>query len=431
MTDDIRPASPRAPRRAATRAVRAGIATDLHHGAVVPPIHLSSTFSFDGFGKKRRFDYTRTGNPTREYLANALAELEGGAGGVVTSTGMSAVALVLQLVRPGDLILAAHDCYGGTHRILRSLAARGHFDVEFTDLTCETAVQTVAARRPKLLWIETPSNPLLRLTDLSCVIEAGHAAGAIVAVDNTFLSPVLQRPIEFGADLVIHSTTKYLNGHSDVVGGAVVASDATLVEELAWWANCLGITGAPFDSFLTLRGIRTLHARMSVHCENAARVVELLDNHPAVHHVYYPGLISHPGHSVAASQQDGFGAMLSFELNGGLAAVESFVNELQCFTLAESLGGVESLIAHPATMTHASMDETARAIAGISESLLRLSVGIEHADDLVTDLSAALDVALASSERYADSEVEGLDLSDNTAAASSSELPIASSATAT
>jgi cystathionine gamma-synthase len=431
MTDDIRPASARAPRRAATRAVRAGIATDLHHGAVVPPIHLSSTFSFDGFGKKRRFDYTRTGNPTREYLANALAELEGGAGGVVTSTGMSAVALVLQLVRPGDLILAAHDCYGGTHRILRSLAARGHFDVEFTDLTCETAVQTVTARRPKLLWIETPSNPLLRLTDLSCVIEAGHAAGAIVAVDNTFLSPVLQRPIEFGADLVIHSTTKYLNGHSDVVGGAVVASDATLVEELAWWANCLGITGAPFDSFLTLRGIRTLHARMGIHCENAARVVELLDNHPAVHHVYYPGLISHPGHSVAASQQDGFGAMLSFELNGGMAAVESFVNELQCFTLAESLGGVESLIAHPATMTHASMDETARAIAGISESLLRLSVGIEHADDLVADLSAALDVAFAASERYADSAVEGLDLSDNAAAASSSELPIASSATAT
>jgi cystathionine gamma-synthase len=431
MTDDIRPASGRAPRRAATRAVRAGIATDLHHGAVVPPIHLSSTFSFDGFGKKRRFDYTRTGNPTREYLANALAELEGGAGGVVTSTGMSAVALVLQLVRPDDLILAAHDCYGGTHRILRSLAARGHFDVEFTDLTCETAVQTVAARRPKLLWIETPSNPLLRLTDLKCVIEAGHAAGAIVAVDNTFLSPVLQRPIEFGADLVIHSTTKYLNGHSDVVGGAVVASDSTLVEELAWWANCLGITGAPFDSFLTLRGIRTLHARMAVHCENAARVVETLDNHPAVHHVYYPGLISHPGHSVAASQQDGFGAMLSFELNGGISAVESFVNELQCFTLAESLGGVESLIAHPATMTHASMDETARAIAGISESLLRLSVGIEDADDLVADLAAALDVAFAASERYADSEGDGLDLSDNTAPTSSSELPIASSATAT
>jgi cystathionine gamma-synthase len=394
MSDETRRHTPRTERRSATRAVRAGIATDLHHGAVVPPIHLSSTFSFDGFGKKRLYDYTRTGNPTREYLANALAELEGGEGAVVTSTGMSAVALVLQLVKPGDLVLAAHDCYGGTHRILRSLAAKGHFDVAFVDLTCETAVQTVTSRPPKLLWIETPSNPLLRLTDLTCVIEAGHATGAIVAVDNTFLSPVLQRPIEFGADLVIHSTTKYLNGHSDVVGGAVVATDASLAQELGWWANCLGITGAPFDSFLTLRGIRTLHARMRVHCENAARVVALLDNHDAIGHVYYPGLSSHPGHAVAAAQQDGFGAMVSFELKGGLPSVETFVNELQCFTLAESLGGVESLIAHPASMTHASMDETARATAGISESLLRLSVGIEDADDLVADLAAALDVAL-------------------------------------
>jgi cystathionine gamma-synthase len=212
-----------------------------------------------------------------------------------------------------------------------------------------------------------------------------------VAVDNTFLSPVLQRPIEFGADLVIHSTTKYLNGHSDVVGGAVVASDAALVEELSWWANCLGITGAPFDSFLTLRGVRTLHARMRIHCENAARVVELLCGHHAVKRVYYPGLSSHPGHSVAATQQGGFGAMVSFEVNGGIDGVERFVNALQCFTLAESLGGVESLVAHPATMTHASMDEAARATAGIENSLLRLSVGIEHADDLVADLAAALD----------------------------------------
>jgi cystathionine gamma-synthase len=373
--------------------VRAGIATDLHHGAVVPPIHLSSTFAFDGFGKKRLYDYTRTGNPTREHLANALAELEDGEGAVVTSTGMSAVALVLQLLRPGDLILAAHDCYGGTHRILRSLAARGQFDVAFVDLTCETAAETVKSRRPRLLWIETPSNPLLRVTDLALVIRAGHDAGALVAVDNTFLSPALQRPIEFGADLVVHSTTKYLNGHSDVVGGAVVAADAALVEELAWWANCLGITGAPFDSFLTLRGVRTLHARMRVHCENTARVVDLLRDHEAVKRVYYPGLSSHPGHSVAASQQDGFGAMVSFEVNGGIDGVERFVNALQCFTLAESLGGVESLIAHPATMTHASMDEAARATAGIEESLLRLSVGIEHADDLVADLAAALDVA--------------------------------------
>lgn len=405
MTDQIRHSSARPPQQPATRAVRAGIATDLHHGAVVPPIHLSSTFAFEGFGKKRLYDYTRTGNPTREYLANALAELEDGEGAVVTSTGMSAVALVLQLVRPGDLILAAHDCYGGTHRILRSLAARGQFDVEFTDLTCETAVEIVKSRRPKLLWIETPSNPLLRVTNLAQVIEAGHNAGAIVCVDNTFLSPVLQRPIDFGADLVVHSTTKYLNGHSDVVGGAVIAADAALVEELAWWANCLGITGAPFDSFLTLRGVRTLHARMSVHCDNAARVVELLCGHDAVKRVYYPGLISHPGHNVAASQQNGFGAMVSFEVNGGIAGVERLVNALRCFTLAESLGGVESLVAHPATMTHTSMDDAARATAGIEDSLLRLSVGIEHADDLVADLAAALDdTAECVSHTYSGSE---------------------------
>jgi cystathionine gamma-synthase len=405
MTDENRRSPARSPRRPATRAVRAGIATDLHHGAVVPPIHLSSTFAFAGFGKKGLYDYTRTGNPTRDHLANALAELEGGEGAVVTSTGMSAVALVLQLVRPGDLILAAHDCYGGTHRILRSLAARGQFDVAFVDLTCDSAAETVKARRPKLLWIETPSNPLLRVTDLRCLIEAGHEAGSVVAVDNTFLSPALQRPIEFGADLVIHSTTKYLNGHSDVVGGAVVASDAALLEELAWWANCLGITGAPFDSFLTLRGVRTLHARMRCHEENAARVVELLSNHDAVKRVYYPGLKSHAGHDVAASQQDGFGAMVSFEVKGGIEGVQRFVNALQCFTLAESLGGVESLVAHPATMTHASMDANARAIAGIDETLLRLSVGIEHADDLVADIAAALDIAAAPIDNgYAETE---------------------------
>jgi cystathionine gamma-synthase len=408
MTDDITRSSTRPSRRPSTRAVRAGIATDLHHGAVVPPIHLSSTFAFEGFGKKRLYDYTRTGNPTREHLANALAELEDGEGAVVTSTGMSAVALVLQLVRPGDLILAAHDCYGGTHRILRSLAARGQFDVEFVNLSADNAPETVRTRRPKLLWIETPSNPLLRVTNLAQVIDAGHDGGAIVAVDNTFLSPVLQRPIEFGADLVIHSTTKYLNGHSDVVGGAVVAADAALVEELAWWANCLGITGAPFDSFLTLRGVRTLHARMSVHCENAARVVETLCAHGAVKRVYYPGLTSHPGHSIAASQQDGFGAMVSFEVNGGIEGVKQFVNALQCFTLAESLGGVESLVAHPASMTHASMDEAARATAGIEDSLLRLSVGIEHADDLVADLGVGLDaVANSVSASYSENESTG------------------------
>lgn len=375
----------------ATLAVRAGIATDLHHGAVVAPLHLSSTFAFNGFGKKGRYDYTRSGNPTRDQLGDALANLEGGSTTVVTSTGMSAVSLVLQLVKPGDLILAAHDCYGGTHRILRSLAERGHFTVQFADLTCDNAVALVESRKPQLLWIETPSNPLLRITDLRKVIAAGHRAGAVVAVDNTFLSPALQRPIEFGADLVIHSTTKYLNGHSDVVGGAVIAADGALGEELTWWANCLGITGAPFDSFLTLRGVRTLAARMRVHLENAATISELLEAHPAVDRVFYPGLASHPAHHLAASQQDGFGAMVSFELRGGIESAERLVNHLKCFTLAESLGGVESLIAHPATMTHSSMDAKAREAAGISDTLLRLSVGIEDGDDLESDLRQALE----------------------------------------
>jgi len=381
----------RTARRSSTRAVRAAIVTDQHHGAVVPPLHLSSTFAFDGFGKKRFYDYTRSGNPTRDHLARALAELECGAASVVTSSGMSAVALVLQLVQPGELILAAHDCYGGTHRLLRSLAARGHFRVEFEDLTREGLEDLIRARRPRLLWVETPSNPLLRITDIARAVKTGHEVGAIVTVDNTFLSPALQRPIEFGADIVVHSTTKYINGHSDVVGGAVIARDAALGEELGWWANCLGITGSPFDSFLTLRGVRTLEARMRIHLENAAAVVDCLTQHHAVCQVYYPGLRSHPGHAIADSQQDGFGAMVSFELDGGVPAVQRFVDSLECFTLAESLGGVESLIAHPATMTHASMDCEARACAGIEESLLRLSVGIEHVDDLVEDITCALD----------------------------------------
>jgi len=374
-----------------TRAVRAAIATDREHGAVVPPIHLSSTFAFEGFGKPRTYDYTRSGNPTRSQLAGALAELEGGARGVVTSTGMSAVALVLHLLKPGDVIVAAHDCYGGTQRLLRALAAKGHFTLVFADLTAPGADAEVARREPRIVWVETPSNPLLRITDVRRIAAAARAVGALVVVDNTFLSPALQRPIALGADVVVHSTTKYLNGHSDVVGGAVVAREAALGDELAWWANCLGITGAPFDSYLTLRGVRTLHARVRQHVANTQAVVEALCAHEAVLRVNYPGLASHPGHAIAASQQDGFGAMVSFEVAGGIAGVERLTSALEYFTLAESLGGVESLIAHPATMTHASMDAAARAGAGISDSLVRLSVGIEAADDLVRDLSCALD----------------------------------------
>ena len=381
--------------RPATAAVRAGICSDAHHGAVVPPLHLSSTFSFDGFGRKRAYDYTRSGNPTRDHLAAALAELEGGAGAVVTSTGMSAVTLALQLVRPGDTVLAAHDCYGGTHRLLRALAARGAFTLAYADLTAPGAADAVADARPTLVWAETPSNPLLRVTDLARVGAAARAAGALFAVDNTFLSPALQTPIAYGADLVVHSTTKYLNGHSDVVGGAVVARDAALAEELAWWANCLGVTGAPFDSFLALRGVRTLHVRMRQHLENAAAVVDALGQHEAVEALHYPGLASHPGYRVARAQQRGFGGMVSFAVRGGAAGVEALAAGLRCFTLAESLGGVESLVAHPATMTHASMTPEARAAAGITESLVRLSVGIEDPADLVADLTAALDAVAA------------------------------------
>jgi cystathionine gamma-synthase len=377
-----------------TAAVRAAIATDSQHGAVVPPIHLSSTFSFHGFGRPRQYDYTRSGNPTRSQLADALAELEGGERAVVTSTGMSAVALVLQLLKPGDTVVAAHDCYGGTQRLLRALAAKSHFTLVFADLTTPTAANEIARCRPRLVWIETPSNPLLRVTDIRVVAHAAPAVGALVVVDNTFLSPALQRPIPLGADIVVHSTTKYLNGHSDVVGGAVVARDAALGDELAWWANCLGITGAPFDSYLTLRGIRTLHVRIAQHVANAEAVVHALSRHEAVSAVYYPGLPTHPGHAIAASQQLGFGAMLSFEVVGGAASVKRLVEQLEYFTLAESLGGVESLIAHPATMTHASMDVAARARAGISDALVRVSVGIESAEDLVRDLTRALDDVL-------------------------------------
>ncbi|HEU4799407.1 MAG TPA: cystathionine gamma-synthase, partial [Gemmatimonadales bacterium] len=389
LGDDVRsePAEPPSP---ATIAVRAGIGTDLHHRAVVPPIHLSSTFEFDGLGGKGAYDYTRSGNPTRDHLGAALAQLEGGVGGIITSTGMSAVTLALQLLRPGDRILAPHDCYGGTHRVLTALARRGQFALQIADLTAPDAEAVVRGSGARLLWIETPSNPLLRITDIRRLATVAHQADALVVVDNTFLSPALQRPIELGADIVVHSTTKYLNGHSDVVGGAVVAADPAVQEELAWWANCLGITGAPFDSYLTLRGLRTLAVRMRTHLENAERLASLLEGHPAVSRVYYPGLTSHPGHHLAARQQSGFGAMISFELEGGVAAVEQVVKRLRHFSLAESLGGVESLIAHPATMTHASMDDSARAKAGITDALLRISVGIEDGDDLAADLTRAL-----------------------------------------
>lgn len=376
---------------AATAAVRAGIDRDTAYGAVTPPIVLSSNFSFDGFGNKRQYDYTRSGNPTRDLLAEALAELEGGAGAVVTATGMGAITLVLHaLLQPGDKLVVPHDAYGGSWRLFNALAKKGHFELITADLTNPVSLGEALAQSPAVVLIETPSNPLLRITDLRFVIDAAHKAGALAVVDNTFLSPALQTPIAFGADFVIHSTTKYVNGHSDVVGGAVVAKQKEQHEQLVWWANALGLTGSPFDSFLTLRGLRTLDARLRVHQENANAVAALLDEHPAVAKVYFPGLESHPGHAVAARQQKGFGAMISFELDGDVEAVRAFIDGLQYFTLAESLGGVESLVAHPATMTHAAMPPEARAKAGIADGLLRLSVGIESTADLIADLEAGL-----------------------------------------
>jgi len=374
-----------------TQTVRAGLECDEATGAVVPPIHLTSTFAFKCFGEKRSYDYTRSGNPTRDLLGSAIAELEGGVGGVITATGMAAITLVGYLIPAGGRIIAPHDCYGGTYRLFEAWRKRGERVVEFINFGDEAAVRAALSKPTNLLWIETPSNPLLRITDIEKFTALGKAAGAITVVDNTFLSPAWQLPLSLGADLVLHSTTKYLNGHSDVVGGAVVAKDKALHEQLVWWANCLGVTGAPFDSFMTLRGLRTLHARLDHHGRNSQALAQWLQQQPNVKKVYYPGLPSHPGHDVARRQQRGYGAIVSLELEGGHDAVREFVCDLQCFSLAESLGGVESLVAHPATMTHAAMDPVARQKAGLADGLIRLSVGIEALEDLQRDLAAGLE----------------------------------------
>jgi cystathionine gamma-synthase len=376
-----------------TRAVRTAIESDTQHGAVVPPLHLSSNYAFAGFGQKREYDYTRSGNPTRDALGEALTTLEGGAGAVVTASGMAALNVMVQLLQPGDLLIVPHDCYGGTYRLYEALGRKGHFEVLFVDQGDERALAGACRRKPRLILTETPSNPLLRIVDIEKVAGLARECGALYAVDNTFLSPALQQPIALGADLVVHSTTKYINGHSDVVGGALVAATPELAEELAWWANCIGATGAPFDSFLTLRGLRTLQVRMRQHEETASVLARLLDEQDGVRRVYYPGLESHPGHAIARRQQSGFGGMVSFELDGGEEAVRAFVDNLRYFSLAESLGGVESLVCHPPSMTHAPVGPEALAAAGISQSLIRLSVGLEASEDLVDDVLRALAAA--------------------------------------
>ncbi|MEW6990685.1 cystathionine gamma-synthase [Colwelliaceae bacterium 6441] len=377
-------------KKIATLAVRAGINSDEHHGAVIPAIHLSSTYALKGFNEKRQFDYSRTGNPTRATFAQAIADLEQGAVGIVTSTGMSSVHLICQLLSTQDTVVIPHDCYGGSYRLFTHLAKRGQFKLIVVDQNDEAALAQALSQQPKLVLLESPSNPLLRIVDIENITKACHEVGALVAVDNTFLSPALQQPLLLGADIVFHSTTKYINGHSDVVGGVLVTKEQALGEELAWWANCIGITGSPFDSYLALRGLKTLPIRMKQHQENAEVVAKFLKSHAAVEAVYYPGFTDHPGHEIAKRQQHNFGAMMSFEVKGGVEAVKKLFANLELFTLAQSLGGVESLISHPSTMTHAGMEIAAQIEAGISQSLVRLSVGIEDSHDIVEDLAAGL-----------------------------------------
>ena len=377
-----------------TRTVRAGIDDDPTHGAVVPPLYLSTNYSFHGLGEARTFDYSRAGNPTRQVLTDALVALEGGAGGVVTASGMAAVTACVHAFAPiGATVVVPHDCYGGTWRLFDALARAGRFDLLLVDLSAPDAAARVAQAAPDLLWVETPSNPLLRLTDLRAVADAAHAHGAIVVADNTFCTPALQRPLELGADVVVHSTTKYLNGHSDVIGGAANARTAEHGDLLAWWGNTLGLTGGALDAYLTLRGLRTLHLRMRAHQDNAAALVDAVASHPAVTALHYPGLPTHPQHALANTQQSGFGAMVSLEVAGGEAGVAALVDSLTCFSLAESLGGVESLVCHPASMTHASVPPDLQAAAGITPGLVRFSVGIEDPADLIADLLAGLDRA--------------------------------------
>lgn len=376
-----------------TAAVRAGIDTDVAEGAVVPPIHLSTTYRFAGLREPRTFDYSRSGNPTRSLLADALAELDGAAGSVVTASGMGAITtVVLGLVAAGDVVVAPHDAYGGTWRLLDALSRRIGFDLHLFDLTAPDAAARVTAAAPTLLWVETPSNPLLAISDLTALGEAARGVGALMAVDNTFCSPVLQRPIALGADVVVQSSTKYLNGHSDVIGGVISAATPELAEQMRWWSNCLGVTGGAFDSYLTMRGLRTLGVRIAAHQANAAIVADALVAHvgDGVDRVHYPGLASHPGHELAARQMSGFGGIVSFELTGGETAVAAFVDGLEHFSLAESLGGVESLVCHPGSMTHAAMPADVQAAAGLRPGLVRLSVGIEDPADLVADLEAGL-----------------------------------------
>jgi cystathionine gamma-synthase len=376
--------------RLSTRAARAGINAEPVAGAVVAPVSLSAAYRREDPAVPGPFDYARTAHPGRDMLARAIADLEGAAGAVVTTSGMAAIDLILNDLPNGARIVCAHDCYGGTRRLFDARALQRGFDLVYADCTDPQTLARALAPGAALAFFETPSNPRLRLTDLAAACALAREAGALSAVDNTVLSPVLQRPLEHGADVSLASITKLINGHSDMVGGVVCTRDPALAGRLVWWANAAGTGGAAFDVFLALRGLRTLPVRARVQSQSAGEIAVRLAAHRAVARVDYPGLADHPGHAIAARQQDGFGPLLSFELHAGTDAARALTQALALFTLAQSLGGVESLVSIPALMTHAAMSPQARAQAGVGDGLVRLSVGLEDVEDLWADLDAAL-----------------------------------------
>ncbi|QHS16206.1 cystathionine gamma-synthase [Halopenitus persicus] len=383
----------RGDRRFETRAIHAGQEPDPETGALMTPIHANSTYKQDAPGEHRGYEYSRTGNPTRTDLEANLADLESGTDARCFASGMAAINTVLNLLESGDHVVAGDDVYGGTHRILTQVYEQYDIETTFVDTTDHEAVADAMRPETELVWVETPTNPLMNVNDIEALSEIAHEGDALCAVDNTFATPYLQRPLELGADVVSQSLTKYLGGHSDTIGGALIVDGKGLDEKLGFYQNSVGATPGPFDSFLVLRGIKTLPVRMDRHCKNAAELARWLADHEAVERVYYPGLESHPQHELASEQMDDFGGMLSFELDGTLEQGSTVVAETEVFTLAESLGGVESLIEQPAAMTHAAIPREERLAAGLSDGLIRVSVGIEHVDDMKADLQQAFDAA--------------------------------------
>ena len=375
-----------------TKAIHAGQSPDPSTGAVMPPIYATSTYAQSSPGEHQGFEYSRTHNPTRFAYERCVAGLEGGTRGFAFASGMAATATLLELLDSGDHVIAMDDLYGGSYRLFERVRTRSAgLSFSYVDMTDPATFEAAITEKTKLVWIETPTNPMLKIVDIRAIADLAHKHGLIVVVDNTFASPILQRPIEHGADIVMHSATKYLNGHSDMVGGMLVVGDnAELAEQLAFLQNSAGAVQGPFDSFLALRGLKTLHLRMKAHCENAQALAEFLDAHPAIEQVIYPGLVSHPQHALAKRQMDGFGGIISVRIKGGFDAAKRFCERTELFTLAESLGGVESLVNHPAVMTHASVPVERRSQLGIADDLVRLSVGVEAVEDLRWDLEQGL-----------------------------------------